>query len=123
MIQRNQFGKQLNIESAKHLFGKLDIGRKGLIKSEKFIEALGEKENDEITEFLNSIHDNEVKSKSEIIIQKLKQIRENPRLEGDGKTLDDLDWYFLLNLKDNFLHFWRRYIRARLRKHYPKEKN
>ncbi len=96
MIERTQFGKKLSQQSAKKLFEIADSDKKGLIKSEKFIEALGDKENEEITEFLSSIHDNEVKSKSEIIIQKLKQIKENPKLEGDSKILDDLDWYFTL---------------------------
>lgn len=94
MIDKREIGKNLRRDSALTLFNRLDINKSGIIKSEEFIALLHDQEKDEEwhKEFFNSIHDQEVTSKSEIIIKKLKSIMQNDKLKDDNKTLDDLEW-------------------------------
>lgn len=94
MIDKREIGKSLRRESVIKLFNRLDINNTGVIRSEEFIDLLHREEKDEewLKEFFNSIQNQEVTSKSEVIIKKLKNIMLNERLKGDAKTLDDLEW-------------------------------
>ena len=93
MIEKEQIGHKLRRESVKTYFDQIDINHTGLVKTEEFISALDKNESEDwLRDFFNSIHNFEVTSKSEIIIKKLKAIKENKNLEHDFKALDDLDW-------------------------------
>ena len=97
MIERKgkQIGRKLRRDSVQEYFNTIDINHTGKIKSEAFIHLLNLKgtQEDPILDFFNSFHDFEATSKSEIIIKKLKAIKENKNLAGDFQALDDLDWY------------------------------
>jgi hypothetical protein len=95
MINTHQLNKNLRRTSAQDIFHKLDTGKTGIVSSEEFISLLEKIEEGEwIEEFFKNIQ-TEITSKSVIIIKKLKEIKANQRLNGDSKTLDDLDWYIL----------------------------
>ena len=94
MIDRNQIGKKLKKELIQEMFSKIDWKKKGIIKAEDFVELLNLEEIDVdwLTDFFASITNQEVTSKYEIIIKKIKKIRQNKNLENDLQTLTDLDW-------------------------------
>jgi len=92
MVDRKHFGNNLSKDAAHEIFKRLDKDSKGKIKSEDFIELLDREQKDDwLAEFFKSI-DYKVTSKSEEIIKKLKDMKENKNLNLDSKTLDDLDW-------------------------------
>ncbi len=96
MINRNQIGKNLNKVIAKELFDQLDTNKTGSVKAEDYVNYLNKQEKDAgwLSEFFNSVAD-DFSSKLEIIIKKLKGLRDNKNLEKDPKALDDIDWYDL----------------------------
>lgn len=93
MMEKRQLNKRVSLGSAQEYFKQIDKDNKGIIKSEEFIKLLDLKEGeaDWVSEFFNQIT-TEMTSKSEIIIRKLKEIKENPKLKEESRTLDDLDW-------------------------------
>ena len=93
MIEKEQIGHKLRRESVKTYFDQIDVNHTGLVRAEEFIHVLDKNEKEVwLRDFFNSIHNFEVTSKSEIIIKKLKAIKENKNLENDSKALDDLEW-------------------------------
>jgi len=93
MVDCKHFGNNLSKDAAHEIFKKLDKDSKGKIYSEDFIELLDrERKDDWLAEFFKSIDNYKVTSMSEVIIKKLKDIKENKNLKLDSKTLDDLDW-------------------------------
>jgi len=93
MVDCKYFGNNLSKDDAHEIFKKLDKDSKGIIKSEDLIELLKREQKDDwLAEFYKSVDNYKVTSMSEVIIQKLKDIKENKNLNLDSNTLDDLDW-------------------------------
>lgn len=100
MIEQMNLKESYNKLSAHQIFKELDINNHGKIKIETFIDYL-EKSKEELTpysDFYSNIYD-ELTTKSEKIINKLKSIKDVLKSINNKKALDDIDW-ILANITD-----------------------
>lgn len=96
--QSNSKLNEVSRETASKLFSELDSENKGKIKTDEFIEHISIKLNLEVDdahkqlkEFYEIINE-ELITKSERIISKLKGIKKRANLANDNQTLDEIDW-------------------------------
>ena len=71
----------------------MDTKKVGQIKTGEFIKLLKDQITDEEFNEFFVISSEELVSKSENLLRKLREIEEDPEVKEDSKTLDDLDWY------------------------------
>lgn len=79
-------------EAAKEIFQELDTEKIGKIKTADFIDYLQKSHPQSNFAFFYSLLSNELVSKSEKIILKLKRLKEKAFLSKENDSLDDIDW-------------------------------
>jgi len=80
------------IDNAKKVYAHLESNKSGYIKTEEFVRYLNSLSNNEDFNDFFTVTTEEIISKSEKLLRKLREIKEEIK-ENDEETLDDLDWY------------------------------
>ena len=97
MIQKMNLTNQIDKAKAKEIFEELDTEKKGNVDKQKFIDYITHNhphEDSAIKNFVESVNE-QLYSKSEKIIVKLKKLKEKEYLQKDMQALNDLDWYIV----------------------------
>ena len=95
IVEKLKLTENIDKNKAKELFEMLDKDKKGKIEKSAFIEYITNYNqtisDSSIKNFFELIN-NELASKSEKIISKLKKLREKSYIQNDNESVNDINW-------------------------------
>jgi hypothetical protein len=94
LVEKLNLTSKVDKLKAKTIFELADIEKKGKIAKGEFIETLSKckTEDPAIISFIESLN-LQLSSKAEIIVSKLKKIKEKAFLSKDNESIQDINWY------------------------------